>query len=156
MKNKLQIQEAENEAKSVIAKLEITSLPICPFSIARQCDIVVEPKDSNRNCLNWIKNSPLLLKTLFILNSSARSLKKSMISRSGSGMVAIRVSTPLILAKALIRRVLPVPTSPVRSKKPLSSRIAYLKAARPSLCFSLTQKNLESGLMLNGCSLRLK
>ncbi len=48
MKHKLEIQEAESEAKSVIERLNITSLPICPFRIARECGIAVEPKDSNR------------------------------------------------------------------------------------------------------------
>lgn len=48
MKHKLEIQEAENEAKSVIERLNITSLPICPFRIARERGIIVEPKDSDR------------------------------------------------------------------------------------------------------------
>ena len=48
MKHKLEIQEAESEAKSVIERLNITSLPICPFRIARERSIAVEPKDSNR------------------------------------------------------------------------------------------------------------
>ncbi len=48
MKHKLEIQEAENEAKSVIERLNITSLPICPFRIAREHGIIVEPKDSDR------------------------------------------------------------------------------------------------------------
>ena len=47
MKHKLEIQEAESEAKSVIERFNITSLPICPFRIARECGIVVEPKDSD-------------------------------------------------------------------------------------------------------------
>lgn len=47
MKHRLEIQEAESEAKSVIARFNITSLPICPFRIARERDIAVEPKDTN-------------------------------------------------------------------------------------------------------------
>jgi len=48
MKHKLEIQEAESEAKSVIERLNITNLPICPFRIARERGIAIEPKDSNR------------------------------------------------------------------------------------------------------------
>jgi len=48
MKNKLEIQEAENQAKLVIKEFNVTSLPVCPFRIARERDIVVEPKDSNK------------------------------------------------------------------------------------------------------------
>jgi len=47
MKHKLELQEAEIEAKAVIEKFNITSLPICPFSIAKERDIVIEPKDSD-------------------------------------------------------------------------------------------------------------
>lgn len=46
MSLQLQIQEAENEAESLIRRLSIASLPICPFTIAKKYDIVVEPKDS--------------------------------------------------------------------------------------------------------------
>lgn len=48
MKHKLEIQEAESEAKSVIERFNRTSLPICPFSIARERGIVTEPKDSDK------------------------------------------------------------------------------------------------------------
>ncbi len=48
MKHKLELQEAEVEAKSVIEKFNIASLPICPFSIAKEHGIVTEPKDSDK------------------------------------------------------------------------------------------------------------
>ena len=40
-------REAENEASSVIKRIKITALPVCPFTIASGEDILVEPKDSN-------------------------------------------------------------------------------------------------------------
>lgn len=48
MKHKLELQEAESEAKSVIERFNIASLPICPFSIAKERGIVTEPKDSDK------------------------------------------------------------------------------------------------------------
>lgn len=47
MTDKIRIQEAENEARQLIKKLQIKALPICPFKIAEKHDIVVEPKGSN-------------------------------------------------------------------------------------------------------------
>lgn len=40
-------REAENEAESLIKRLKITGLPVCPFTIAKGEDILVEPKDSD-------------------------------------------------------------------------------------------------------------
>lgn len=40
-------QEAENEAESLIKRLKIAKLPVCPFTIAEGEDIIVEPKDSD-------------------------------------------------------------------------------------------------------------
>lgn len=45
MSHKIKIQEAENEARSLIERLGIKCLPICPFKIAENHNIVVEPKD---------------------------------------------------------------------------------------------------------------
>lgn len=47
MRNRLSIQEAENEAIELIKRLQIEALPICPFKIAKDHDITVEPKGSN-------------------------------------------------------------------------------------------------------------
>jgi hypothetical protein len=44
MTDKIGIQEAENEAIELIKRLKIKALPICPFKIARDHDIMVEPK----------------------------------------------------------------------------------------------------------------
>ena len=46
MNDKIKIQEAENQARQLIQKLQIDALPICPFKIAETYDIVVEPKGS--------------------------------------------------------------------------------------------------------------
>ncbi len=48
MKHKLELLEVESVAKSVIERLNITNLPICPFSIAGERGIVTEPKDSGK------------------------------------------------------------------------------------------------------------
>jgi Zn-dependent peptidase ImmA (M78 family) len=47
MSDKLKIREAENEAKTLIQRLDIKALPICPFKIAQDHGIVVEPKGTN-------------------------------------------------------------------------------------------------------------
>jgi len=44
MSKKLSIQEAENEARELIERLQIVALPICPFKIAGDHGIMVEPK----------------------------------------------------------------------------------------------------------------
>jgi hypothetical protein len=49
MRDKLSIQEAENEAIALIKRLQINALPICPFKIAKDHDIVVEPKGSSNS-----------------------------------------------------------------------------------------------------------
>lgn len=46
MNEKLAIQEAENEARMLIEQLKIDALPICPFRIAEDHNIVVKPKGS--------------------------------------------------------------------------------------------------------------
>jgi len=48
MISKIEFQEAEREAESLIKRLNIAALPVCPFSIAEKHGITVEPKDSNR------------------------------------------------------------------------------------------------------------
>lgn len=47
MSSLLQIQEAEKEAEMLIKRLDITALPVCPFTIAKKYSIAVEPKESN-------------------------------------------------------------------------------------------------------------
>ena len=47
MRDKLSIQEAENEARELIQRLKIEALPICPFKIAKEHDITIEPKGSS-------------------------------------------------------------------------------------------------------------
>ena len=42
----IDILEAEREAEGVLARYAFTSLPVCPFAIAEQAEIVVQPKDS--------------------------------------------------------------------------------------------------------------
>jgi len=46
MSKTLDLLEAESEAKNVIRQHGITSLPVCPFTIAKKADITVQPKDS--------------------------------------------------------------------------------------------------------------
>jgi Zn-dependent peptidase ImmA (M78 family) len=43
---KLDLLEAESEAENVITRYGFTALPICPFTIAKNADITVQPKDS--------------------------------------------------------------------------------------------------------------
>jgi len=45
---KLKFQETENEANLLIQRLNITSLPVCPFYIAKEYGIEVQPKDSDK------------------------------------------------------------------------------------------------------------
>lgn len=47
MTSSVLIQEADAEATTLIKKLNITSLPVCPFTIAEEHQIVVEPKNSD-------------------------------------------------------------------------------------------------------------
>lgn len=47
MRDKLSVQEAENEARELIQRLKIDSLPICPFKIAKEHDIEVQPKGTS-------------------------------------------------------------------------------------------------------------
>lgn len=48
MKNTLLISEAEYAAKKLIGKLKITKAPICPFKIAKDHEITVRSKDSDK------------------------------------------------------------------------------------------------------------
>jgi Zn-dependent peptidase ImmA (M78 family) len=43
----LDLLEAEGEAENVIKQHGFTALPICPFTIAKNADITVQPKDSD-------------------------------------------------------------------------------------------------------------
>ena len=54
--------------------------------------------------------------------------------------------------KALRMVVLPVPTSPVITTKPLASLRPYSRCARASLWPGLMYRNLGSGVMENGLS----
>ncbi|WP_161967551.1 ImmA/IrrE family metallo-endopeptidase [Fimbriiglobus ruber] len=47
MSDSIALFEAESEAENVIKQQGFTALPICPFTIARNSDIVVQPKDSS-------------------------------------------------------------------------------------------------------------
>lgn len=47
MSDTIDLLEAEGEAESVINQHGFTALPICPFTIARKAEILVEPKDSD-------------------------------------------------------------------------------------------------------------
>lgn len=47
MSKSLDQLEAESQAENVIRQHGITSLPVCPFTIAKNSDITVQPKDSD-------------------------------------------------------------------------------------------------------------
>jgi Zn-dependent peptidase ImmA (M78 family) len=47
MSKALDLLEAESEAENVIRQHSITSLPVCPFTIAEKSEITVQPKDSD-------------------------------------------------------------------------------------------------------------
>ena len=47
MSSRLHIQEAVNEAETLIKRLDINNLPVCPFTIAKRHGIAVEAKESN-------------------------------------------------------------------------------------------------------------
>lgn len=47
MSKTLDLLEAESEAENVIRQQGITSLPVCPFTIAKNSEITVHPKDSD-------------------------------------------------------------------------------------------------------------
>ena len=104
---------------------------------------------------NWFRKSPLVSKSMLILNSLESSLKKSKILRSGSGIDAIIASVSISFKKQFRSVVFPVPISPVSKRKPLFSWIPYFKEASASLCFSLSQINLGSGLCSKGLILKL-
>ena len=108
-----------------------------------------------RKCFKWIRKAPLLSKRRFILNSSERKLKKSILLSPGSGMVATIAETSMIFIRPWIKTVLPVPTSPVSNRKPLFSRIPYLSVARASLCFSPSHRNFGSVVIWNGLIFKL-
>lgn len=46
MSKTLDLLEAESEAENVIRQNGVTSLPVCPFTVAKKADITVQPKDS--------------------------------------------------------------------------------------------------------------
>jgi len=46
MSKTLDLLEVESEAENVIRQHGVTSLPVCPFTIAKKADITVQPKDS--------------------------------------------------------------------------------------------------------------
>ncbi len=46
MSDTIDLLEAESEAESVIKQHGFTTLPICPFTVARNADIIVQPKGS--------------------------------------------------------------------------------------------------------------
>jgi Zn-dependent peptidase ImmA (M78 family) len=47
MSTKILLQEAEHEARSLLKRLELNCLPICPFKVAETHGIMVEPKTSD-------------------------------------------------------------------------------------------------------------
>ena len=71
--------------------------------------------------MNCIRNSPLVSKSMLILNFFESSRKKSTILRSGSGMDATIASVSISFKKQFKSVVFPVPTSPVSKRNPLFS-----------------------------------
>jgi len=108
-----------------------------------------------RNCSKRLWKSPLVRNFLFTLKTLAVNLKKSISSREGSMTFAEIMLSPKLFARAFTIVVLPVPTSPVRDRNPLFSRIPYFSTARASLCFSPSQRNFGSGLISKGFKLKL-
>jgi len=106
-----------------------------------------------RNTANRRRKSTLLSNLSSMPKDAAMKLKKSIGSRRGSVMFATRVSSSRLSMSALTSVVLPVPTSPVRSRKPFRASTPYFSMARASLCFSPIQRNLVSVLISNGLSL---
>ena len=47
MTDTIGLLEAEGEAENVIKRYGFVALPICPFTIAKNADIIVQPKDSD-------------------------------------------------------------------------------------------------------------
>jgi IrrE N-terminal-like domain len=48
VKQNLAEQEAERVAEDLVTELGISALPVCPFSIAKSRDIIVQPRDSDK------------------------------------------------------------------------------------------------------------